>query len=539
MRPAEVHGLPAWSLALANFGKLTMNVPRKTAHVDTAAELVRALNDNTVTTIIVARSMTDLAPFALEQGKVLKGANPQISIAFLPGTDGILVGKDVSISSLEIGVERNFRAIHNRTDISDLGVLSLYRVTTVGQIQILGKEKLLKADIRLNDVTVVDSDSYDRPERPASGTGPGAGNVDIIQGAITVFNMQPDPASVFRVWMRGISIGSPAQPVSGSGVLLSGASGNIYTRPGVREGGQVVIGELETIDVYIHSRIPPDTVDLIAGAVFVAYAKADRVRNLRNTTSNGTNGLGLDNWGSVRSWVCLGKVQTFGDSGIAVVHSGILDALSIASIETFGSGGRAFNALRGRIGSILFGEVRTNGDGASGVYVRADVDSISVSRDIVTYGSVAPALESGVIAVQSAIALWIDNGHVQKILVGGSVRTHGDGSQAISINQSIVNGLSVGSEVRSSGIKTDAINVSDSAVPLVSLHVRSDDGAAAFFERATIQALKRFKAEGVTADVFVSANSVVHTKATTVQALENESGNAFRVSGPGNLIFAP
>ncbi|MEG1680310.1 MAG: hypothetical protein RR326_09460, partial [Stenotrophomonas sp.] len=47
--------------------------------------------------------------------------------------------------------------------------------------------------------------------------------VHVIQGAFTLWNMQPDSSSLITADLRGISVGRASAPVLGSGVFVSGS----------------------------------------------------------------------------------------------------------------------------------------------------------------------------------------------------------------------------------------------------------------------------------------------------------------------------
>jgi hypothetical protein len=83
--------------------------------------------------------------------------------------------------------------------------------------------------------------------------------VNVLQGALTIYNLNPDKDSLITVEAKKISIGQKNAPVIGSGVFIAGLGDN---------GGRVEIDELSTNDVYSTGKIPLGVADIITGAVF-------------------------------------------------------------------------------------------------------------------------------------------------------------------------------------------------------------------------------------------------------------------------------
>jgi hypothetical protein len=202
-------------------------------------------------------------------------------------------------------------------------------------VQILAKREIRSGRVEVDGLDIVSADA--RAERE----GPQDYGVYVLQGAFTLWNMQPDDVVVINADLANLSVGRFGSPVLGSGVLIGGAG---------ERGGRLDVQRLETGAVYSDGKIPAGTADEIAGGVFTVYgANVDSVTNHGPVVTYGVNDMALDNWGVVERWVAKEKVTTSGASGIGFVNFGLIRDLRIeAPIETFGQGARGFNVYAGR-----------------------------------------------------------------------------------------------------------------------------------------------------------------------------------------------
>lgn len=419
--------------------------PGHTAHVFDASQLVAATHNLRTSRIVVHRSLEGLASLALLPGQRLIGQAAGITLSFRPGEDGVRTSTDSHLERLILVTSPERRAVYNDDQVASLGSVLLQDISTVGQVQFVARRELKAGRIQARNVHVRFADSTAQPERPGTGVvGDVVKNIDIEQGAFTVLNLQEDRDSLLEVDLRDIAIGSEQQPVYGSGILLSSGKGNIHTHPGQMLGGQVRVTALETGDVFNDSRLPEGTSNKISGSVFVAYAQADLVVNRGRTVSYGVNGLGLDNWGTTRNWTSIGPVTTHGTSGMGVVSFGMLEHLSVASVETFGNGARAYNVLTGTVQNTYFGWLRTHGNGASAILLTQPVGHLSVNGNIETSGGSAGSLVKGVIYQQPSSGVWLKDGSAQQIFVGGKIITRGSDNPPVLLQNSQVGRLVLG-----------------------------------------------------------------------------------------------
>ena len=383
--------------------------------VSSVAELVRAAQDSSIRQIVVSAELTEVPAIRLLPGQVLLGQGDDVALIFAVGIDGLQLTTDNEVHGLHLVASSDRRAIHNDTTVESLGRLVLGEVTTIGQVQILARDKVRSGHVEVTGLDVVSADARAQADRP-QGFG-----VHVLQGAFTLWNMQADATVVISARLVGLSAGRPAAPVLGSGIFVSGAG---------FEGGRLTVSLLETGEIHSDGGISPGTPDMITGGVFTVFnAFVDTVRNLGPVVTYGQNDMVLDNWGSVDHWVAEEKITSYGPSGIGFVNFGLVNELEVeAPIETFGQGARGFNVYAGTVNRAVFDRITTHADGAVGIQISQPIGYLSVRRGLETFGGTGDSLVKGVVLKLSAIALSVKvGGSAREIDIDGGVTTHGDG----------------------------------------------------------------------------------------------------------------
>lgn len=385
------------------------------ALVATAAELTAAAQNPAVQQIIVRGHVVDAPSFRLAPGQSLAGEDELAEMTFASGTEGVQLTSDNQIRNLRLRAAPDKRAIFNDTDVESLGRIELRGVTTTGRVQILARDRVRGGHVDVHGLDIVAADARGETDRP-HGYG-----VYVLQGAFTLWNMQPEEDVVVSADLVGLSVGRSGAPVLGSGVFVSGAGD---------AGGRLVVRRLETDAVYSDGKIAPGTPDQITGGVFTVYgAHVDLVQNHGPVVTYGVNDMVLDNWGVVDRWIAEEKITSFGPSGIGFVNFGIVNELQVnALIETFGQGARGFNVYTGTVTQAVFDRVVTHADGAVGIQISQPVGRIVVRRGIETFGGTGQSLVKGVVVTLSAIGLSIKpGGSAREINISGGLRTNGSG----------------------------------------------------------------------------------------------------------------
>jgi hypothetical protein len=305
------------------------------------------------------------------------------------------------------------------------GVIRLRDVASVGRVRILARDSVRGGRVEIDGLDIIAADARGETERP-QGFG-----VSVLQGAFTLWNLQPDPNIQIDASLLRLSAGREKVPVRGSGIFIGGAD---------ESGGGVQVSRLETGAIYSDGGIAPGTADVISGGVFIVHGcHASIVRNLEPVTTYGPNDMVLDNWGEVDEWVAHGPITSFGPSGIGFVNFGALHDLRVeAVIETFGKGARGFNVYDGSLDSADFHRIVTHGDGAVGIQISKPVGRITVRSGIETFGGIGESLVKGVVMRLPATALSIKSGGVaHSIDVSGGLKTNAPQSAPIDIEGTV------------------------------------------------------------------------------------------------------
>lgn len=386
-----------------------------TAIVSTIDELLTATTASNVQNITIRGHIADSPSFRLAPGQSLGGEDDQASITFADGMDGVQLSSDNSVRGIHLQTAPDMRAIYNDPSVTTLGHIEIHRVITTGRVQLLAREHVCGGHVDVRGLDVVAADARKESDRP-HGYG-----VYVLQGAFTLWNMQPDDDVVITADLVGISAGRSEAPVLGSGIFVSGAGDT---------GGRLVVRQLITDAVYSDGKIASGTPDQITGGVFTVYGThVNLVRNRLPVVTYGVNDMALDNWGIVDQWIADEPITSHGPSGIGFVNFGTVNDLRVnASIETFGQGARGFNVYTGTVNRAEFECIVTRGDGAVGIQISQPVGSIVVRHGIETFGGTGQSLVKGVVTTLTAIGLSIKpGGSVREVDISGGLKTHGAG----------------------------------------------------------------------------------------------------------------
>ena len=393
--------------------------------VETTDELLASTKDGAARQIVVRKTLKNVPSIRLNPGQILQGDGEQAAIDFAAGIDGLQLSSNNEVRNIHLQASPEKRALFNDTGVDSLGRMWLTGVTTVGQVQILARDKVRSGHVEVDGLDVLSADTRAQSDRP-NGFG-----VDVIQGAFTLWNMQSDDKVVISANLKGLSAGRAAAPVFGSGIFVSGAG---------YKGGRVVVPLLETGAVYSDGKIAPGTPGVITGGVFTVYgAFVDLVRNLGPVVTYGVNDMVLDNWGSVDRWIAEEKLTSHGPSGIGFVNFGVLNELIVnAPIETFGQGARGFNVYDGTLNRATFDRITTHADGAVGVQISKPIGRLMVRRGIETFGGTGESLVKGVVVTLAAVGFSVKpGGSVREVEIDGGVTSNGPGVPPVELLGSI------------------------------------------------------------------------------------------------------
>jgi len=404
------------SESVSHDGKLPTKLQTQPMKVKTFSELITALNDG-ATEILVTRSILCNYPLLLSEGVSLEGQeqeNGELPMLSFMYSDGIGVSANNSVKNLNIDTPANHKAIFNTGSATDLGTFTFENLQVKGQLSIITRVGVEKTNVVINEVDIHTADARHYVEQPQKY------GVKVLQGALTIYNLNPKEESLVSVTIDGLSIGRKNAPVSGSGVFISGFND---------EGGKTEITKLHTKAVYSNGKIPLGVANCITGGVFVLYgAHADEVITDGEVTTYGVNDMALDVWGSVDDWTSNGPVTTYGPSGIGFVNFGTVKNFTVnAPIQTYGLGARGYNQYDGTVENITLQSIETFGNGSVGIQITRPIGTLTVRESVITHGSVGSSLVEGVYVDLPAYALSIkEGGEAKQINIGGDLVTTGD-----------------------------------------------------------------------------------------------------------------
>lgn len=405
--------------------------------IKTYLELQDAL-DQGEKDIEIVSSFATSANIYLNEGVRVKGKGENTFVSFISGGGFILEGNN-QIKDLYIQTSYDKRAIYIDSKLEDLGKISLKNLTVTGVVQLLTRQNNKKLDLDIDGLDIVGADARNFPERPMKY------GVNVYQGALTIYNFNPDQDSLIKVKATDIKMGRKNAPVIGSGIFISGFND---------ESGKVEVEKLTTGEIHSNGMIPAGQPNLITGGIFIVYgAHAKEIISNGPVTTYGTNDMVLDVWGQVDSWITHDKVTSLGTSGIGFVNFGYVKKFEARDIvQTFGAGARGFNQYDGTIEDAYFEEIRTIGNGSIGMQFSKPVGSIRIGKGVTTYGSLGQTLVKGVIMELKADAISVlDGTEIKELTVEGDLTTNGDDVISYHVNGGKVDKLEIKGKITAKG----------------------------------------------------------------------------------------
>jgi hypothetical protein len=423
--------------------------------VTSSAELLDALAQGR-REIEVRGILSGMPMITLPPGVRLRGGTLRF------GAKGVRLTRDNELTGVTVRTAESEVAIFNDTSVDDLGTLSLRDVRTVGQVLFVAEHAVRSGHVRVQGLQVLSADVRGRAERPY------LVGVEALQGAVTVWNRQPDPAVTITAELLDVGAGTAEIPVRGSGVLVGGRRG----------GGTLRVPTLSTGEIHVDGGIAPGTPDLIgAGVMVIPGAVVDQVINEGPVTTQGQNDMALDSSGDVTTWTARAPITSHGPSGIGFVNFGAVDRADVrAPIQTFGTGARGFNFYAGTLRHASFHSIATHGDGSIGIQVGGELPVLEIAGDLTTDGGAGLSLVKGVQVRLKAIALSVQaGGHVGSATVGGRIRTAGDDVLTVEI-EGRLDDLQVAGGISAEGRRSDAVRLRDPGLDLTGLTITARDG---------------------------------------------------------------
>lgn len=430
-------------------------------------ELMSALSRAEACAIELVTSVACPHSITLPPGFSLVGADQDRAVLSFVNGDGIGLTANNAVSGFTLIASPAARAIYTQAGVADMGTLTLANLTVTGQVSIIIRGGTDKLNLVADGLHIAACDARRYSEQPQKY------GVNVYQGALTVYNFNGDANSRITASLRNISAGTNQAPVLGSGIFVSGFGD---------QGGQVELDLLSTGEVHSTGMLPYGTADMITGGVFIVYgAHARRVEHFGRIVTYGVNDMVLDAWGTVDTWIAHAPVVSYGPSGIGFVNFGTVgDFTAEAEVVTYGLGARGFNQYDGTVRNIRFKSIQTFGDGSIGIQVSKPIGTITVDEDVTTHGSIGNTLVKGVIMQLPAEAFSVKpGGVVEKLVVGGSLVTHGAKVTTYAVEGGQVRAIDIKGQVLANGQGSDAVLVAgNGATPLTGVRANAKSGRA-------------------------------------------------------------
>ena len=398
---------------------------------------------------IIATHSIILPPHTKLQGIVQE--NGSLPLLMFEHSDGVGVTVENHISDSNIQAPTQLKSIFNAGYNENLGHFEFKNLKLGGQFSFIMRKESKVADLNLDSIHILSADTRGYLEQPQKY------GVNVLQGALTVYNFNPDANSLINLKATNISVGQLDNPVTGSGIFIAGFGDT---------GGRVKVEKLQTATVYSTGRIPFGVSDVITAAVFIVNGvHAKQVIHLGETVTYGVNDMVLDAWGEVDHWLVRDQVISYGPSGIGFVNFGVVKYFeSHAPIETYGLGARGYNQYDGTLEKGLFQTIRTYGDGSVGVQISKRVGSITIKGGIQTQGGVGNSLVKGVNIELPAYALSVKSGgEIKNLNIIGDVSTAGNEVATVQVEAGgIIEQLNITGEIEAMGNNSQPYDITDS-----------------------------------------------------------------------------
>jgi hypothetical protein len=110
----------------------------QTLTVNTVEGLLQAAQNPNTSLIVIQGFLADVPGFRLSPHQSMRGSSPDLSgLKFRPGSDGLELTSDNSVSSLMLVTAPDRYAIWNDDSVESMGLLQLGQLKTVGRVRIL------------------------------------------------------------------------------------------------------------------------------------------------------------------------------------------------------------------------------------------------------------------------------------------------------------------------------------------------------------------------------------------------------------------
>ena len=494
--------------------------------ITTADQLIDAAKDKTARYLIIRNDISDLPSIKLQPFQSISGEFDGKIIKFATGSDGFCLSKGNELKNIRIETTPDKRAIFQDTDVESMNTHSLTRLTVVGQISFILGSIIKKGRIDISYVHVAEASTLHLTERPNQFS------VDMMQGALTIWNKSEAAECDITCDISHFSCGSETKPIAGSGLVICGSSesqnilkstiiscGHIYTKGEIGKGVANIV---------------------CAGICTGYYTETHNIINYGRITCYGGNEMGIYNWGTVTKWDITDRIETHGDNGCGIINAGNINRLTMSHpIETFGIGARGFYMFSGHLRDLQLEKVITHGDASNAIHFNKYIDRLSIAKDIITYGNAIEVKFADSIVKVSSDGICVKYGGTLRILkVSGDIITNGNNTHSI-YNEAGIERAFIGGEVLAKGENSVALEVNEGFFAGENIKFVSQQWAAIKLIRARMNNCRNLSAYGKDFDILVDTLSSVNKSLFTAESLTGVFQDNVRVDYIDNLENKP
>lgn len=333
--------------------------------VATTAEFLKAIQvENQEITLL--NSLLIPQSIQLAPGVSITATREKLGFLSFPAGDGIGIQADNTIKNICIQTKADSRAIYLNSLQEDLGTITLKNLRITGQVQILLREHNHSLDLIMDSVDIVSADARLKMEKSIKN------QLNMLQGALTIFNCSAFQDSKLTLSMEKISIGRHEAPVIGSGIFIA----DLNNSP-----GRVQVDLLSHNEIFSNSMIPNSSMQKSSGAICILEGvQVNEIISEGLLTTYGPHDHAIYNEGIIDRWILKEAVRSHGQGASGMINNGkINDFNAEDTFETYGAEASALILKGGHLVKGHFPALASYGKNSVTVFIAKEAKLESVN----------------------------------------------------------------------------------------------------------------------------------------------------------------
>ncbi len=491
--------------------------------ITTADQLIEATKDKTARYLIIRNDLSNLPCLSLQPYQSISGEFDGKTLSFINDSDGFCLSKGNELKNLKITTSPHKRAIFQNPEVESMGVHTLSRINVIGQISFIISSNIKKGKIDASYVHIEEASTFHLSDRPNKFS------VDMVQGAMTVWNKSEANDDVIDLEITHFSCGSETKPIVGSGLVICGFDLN---------QGSIKASLISCGHIYTRGEIGKGVANMVCAGLAIGYeTNVHNVINYGKVICYGGNEMGIYNWGNVQKWDVTDRIETHGDNGCGVINAGEINKLYISHpIETFGTGARGFYMFSGKLKDLQLEQIITHGDAANAIQFNQFIDRLSISKSILTFGNAIEVKFADSIIKVSSDAICIKYGGTLRVLkVSGNIVTMGNDTHCI-FSEGNIEKTFVAGEVTAKGNGSVALEVIEGFFAGDGIKFISEKWAAIKLQSAKLNNCHNLEAHGKDTDILIDVLSSVNRNIFSPEYLKGVFQDNVRIEYTENIV---